>query len=84
MRQFVNGYAFLARIIPFSDQNLEEYLSVLETHRPSYFLTETTEMPTYIQELVNMTSLRITTTSTGEIPLAQGQGLSRATSHRCW
>ena len=25
MRKFVNGYAFLARIIPFSDQNLEEY-----------------------------------------------------------
>ena len=34
----------------------------------------TTVMPTYIQELVNMTSLRISTTSTGEIPLAQGQG----------
>ena len=74
MRQFVNGYAFLARIIPFSDQNLEEYYQ-FSRHIVRLLPTETTEMPTYIQELVNMTSLRITTTSSGEIPLVQGQGI---------
>lgn len=73
MRQYVNGYAFLARIIPFSDQNLEEYYQ-FSRHIVRLLPVETTEMPTYIQELVNMTSLRISTTSTGEIPLAQGQG----------
>ena len=73
MRQFVNGYAFLARIIPFMDQNLEEYYQ-FSRYIVRLLPFETTEMPTYIQELVNMTSLRISTTSTGEIPLAQGQG----------
>ena len=35
---------------------------------------ETTEMPDFIQEMVNMESLRISTTSSGAIPLAQGPG----------
>jgi type I restriction enzyme, R subunit len=73
MRQFVNGYSFLARIMPFSDKGLEEYYQ-FSRHIVRLLPVETTEMPTFIQELVNMQSLRISTTSVGEIPLIQGQG----------
>ena len=73
MRQYVNGYSFLARIMPFSDQGLEEYYQ-FSRHIVRLLPVETTEMPTFIQSLVNMQSLRISTTSVGEIPLIQGQG----------
>ena len=72
MRQYVNGYSFLARIMPFSDQGLEEYYQ-FSRHIIRLLPVETTEMPTFIQDLVNMQSLRISTTSAGEIPLIQGQ-----------
>ena len=67
MRQFVSGYSYLARIIPFSDQSLEEFYQFCK--RIVLLLpVETTEMPDFIQEMVNMESLRISTTSSGAIP----------------
>ncbi len=73
MRQFVSGYSYLARIIPFSDHSLEEFYQFCK--RIVLMLqVETTEMPDFIQEMVNMESLRISTTSSGAIPLAQGPG----------
>ena len=73
MRQFVSGYSYLARIIPFSDQSLEEFYQFCK--RIVLLLpVETTEMPDFIQEMENMESHRISTTSSGAIPLAQGPG----------
>lgn len=73
MREYVNGYAFLARIIPFSDQSLEEYYQ-FSRHLVRLLPVERTEMPTGLQDKVNMSKLRISSTSSGDIPLVQGQG----------
>ena len=72
MRQFVSGYSYLARIIPFSDQSLEEFYQFCKRIVLLLPVETSTEMPDFIQEMVNMESLRISTTSSGAIPLAQG------------
>jgi len=71
MRAYYLGYGFLARIMPFKDAKLEEFYH-FSRHIAKLLPVEGVEMPNFIQDLVNIDSLRISRTSQGDIALARG------------
>ncbi len=71
MREFVRGYAFLARVITFQDQKLEEFYHFCR-HIVKLLPVEGTDLPMDIQDLVNLGSLRISRRFEGDIGLVRG------------
>jgi len=72
LRNYYRGYAFLARVMPFSDQKLEEFYH-FSRYITRLLPVEGTDMPNFIQDLVNIDSLRISLTSDGDIDLSRGE-----------
>jgi type I restriction enzyme R subunit len=72
MRAYYRGYGFLARVMPFKDLKLEEFYH-FSRHIAKLLPVEGVHMPTFIQDLVNIDSLRISRTSQGDIGLVSGQ-----------
>ena len=68
LRAFYRGYGFLARVMTFKDQKLEEFYHFTR-HIARLLPVKGSELPTFIQDMVNIDSLRISQTSEGDISL---------------
>ena len=64
LRAFYRGYGFLARVMTFKDQKLEEFYHFTR-HIARLLPVQGSELPTFIQDMVNIDSLRISQTSEG-------------------
>ena len=73
MQAYVRGYAFLSRVITFSDQRLEEFFQFCR-FIVTLLTVEKSELPLHIKDLVLLDSIGIKHTSEGDIPLERGSG----------
>ncbi len=73
LRSYVSGYAFLARVISFTDQRLEEFFQFAR-FIVSLLQLEPSEFPLHIKDLVLLDAINSTQTSQGSIPLTEGPG----------
>ena len=68
LREYYRGYGFLARVMTFQDPKLEEFYHFAR-HIAGLLPVKGVELPTFIQDMVNIDSLRISQTSDGGIAL---------------
>jgi len=68
LREYYRGYGFLARVMTFKDPRLEEFYHFAR-HIARLLPVKGVESPTFIQDMVNIDSLRISRTSDGGIAL---------------
>ena len=68
LRLYYRGYGFLARVMTFQDKTLEEFYHFAR-HIARLLPVKGVELPTFIQDMVNIDSLRISQTSEGGISL---------------
>jgi type I restriction enzyme R subunit len=68
LRAYYRGYGFLARVMTFKDVKLEEFYH-FSRHIARLLPVKGIELPTFIQDMVNIDSLRISQTSEGGIAL---------------
>ena len=73
LRSYVSGYAFLARVISFTDQRLEEFFQFAR-FIVSLLQLEPSEFPLHIKDLVLLEAINFSQTSQGSIPLTEGPG----------
>jgi len=74
LREYYRGYGFLARVMPFTDQRLEEFYQFTR-HIAKLLPVPGVPMPTFIQDFVNIDSFRLSRTSQGDIDLARGSSV---------
>jgi type I restriction enzyme R subunit len=74
LKSYVNLYAFLSQVMPFSDVELEKiYVFIRYLNR--YLPVDRVELPREIQNQVDMDSFRIQETFKGSIQLERGEGI---------
>ena len=73
MQNYVRGYAFLARVVSFSDRRLEEFFQ-FSRYIVTLLTLEKSELPLHIKDLVLLDGIRIKETSEGSISLERGSG----------
>ncbi len=70
---YARQYAFLSQVIPFSDADLEK-LYVFARLLRRYLTSPEIELPKDVQEKIDMDSLRVQRTFTGDVSLERGAG----------
>ncbi|MDZ4064030.1 MAG: type I restriction endonuclease subunit R, partial [Coriobacteriia bacterium] len=70
---FVNTYAFLAQLLLFTDGDLEKLYAYLK-HLRRLLRSDAKPLPTEVQEQIDLDSLNMRPTFTGDIELDRGKG----------
>ncbi len=70
---FVNTYAFLAQLLSFTDVDLEKLYNYLK-HLRRLLRSESKPLPTEVQDQIDLDSLNMRPTFTGDIELERGKG----------
>lgn len=73
IRDFVNTYAFLAQLLSFTDVDLEKLYDYLK-HLRRLLRSDAKPLPTEVQDQIDLGSLDMRPTFTGDIELERGKG----------